>query len=58
MKKSLSILLLLALCLFVSGTFAENDKIVVGLIQQDLTHPFHLGEVEGAKVAAENMVLS
>ncbi|HHU02065.1 MAG: sugar ABC transporter substrate-binding protein [Christensenellales bacterium] len=53
MKKSLSILLLLALCLFVSGTFAENDKIVVGLIQQDLTHPFHLGEVEGAKVAAE-----
>lgn len=30
-----------------------DDKLVVGLIQQDLTHPFHLGEVEGAKVCAE-----
>lgn len=36
-----------------NDTPAEDDKIVVGLIQQDLTHPFHLGEVEGAKVAAE-----
>lgn len=31
----------------------DGEKLVVGLIQQDLTHPFHLGEVEGAKVAAE-----
>ncbi len=30
-----------------------EDKLVVGLIQQDLTHPFHLGEVEGAKVCAD-----
>lgn len=34
-------------------TPADDDKVVVGLIQQDLTHPFHLGEVEGAKVAAD-----
>lgn len=29
-----------------------GDKIVIGLIQQDLQHPFHLGEVDGAKVCA------
>lgn len=32
---------------------SENDsKLTIGLIQQDLTNPFHLGEVEGAKVCA------
>lgn len=31
----------------------NDEKLVVGLIQQDLTNPFHLGEVEGAKVCAE-----
>jgi ABC-type sugar transport system substrate-binding protein len=31
---------------------AEGDQIVVGLVQIDLSHPFHLGEVEGAKEAA------
>lgn len=30
-----------------------KEKLVVGLIQQDLTNPFHLGEVEGAKVCAD-----
>lgn len=30
----------------------EDGKLVVGLIQQDLTNPFHLGEVEGAKACA------
>lgn len=53
MKKLLSILLTLVLCMSAFGAMAEADKPVVGLIQQDLTHPFHLGEVEGAKVAAE-----
>ena len=53
MKKFLSIFLTLTLCLSVFGALAEEDKLVVGLIQQNLTHPFHLGEVEGAKVAAE-----
>ena len=36
-----------------NNTTNDDDKLVVGLIQQDLTHPFHLGEVEGAKVFAE-----
>ena len=36
-----------------NNTTNDDDKLVVGLIQQDLTHPFHLGEVEGAKVCAE-----
>lgn len=31
---------------------APDDEIVIGLIQIDLSHPFHLGEVEGAKEAA------
>jgi ribose transport system substrate-binding protein len=29
-----------------------DDEIVIGLVQIDLSHPFHLGEVEGAKEAA------
>jgi ABC-type sugar transport system substrate-binding protein len=29
-----------------------EEKVVVGLVQIDLSHPFHLGEVEGAKEAA------
>ncbi len=36
-----------------AGAGSNGDKLVVGLIQQDLTNPFHLGEVEGAKVCAE-----
>ncbi len=58
MKKSVVIFLSIVLCLclwviaFAEPT-AEDKQIVVGLIQQNLTHPFHLGEVEGAKVAAE-----
>ncbi len=35
-----------------ADTSAAGDKLVVGLIQQDLQHPFHLGEVEGAKICA------
>jgi ABC-type sugar transport system substrate-binding protein len=31
---------------------AEDEEIVIGLVQIDLSHPFHLGEVEGAKEAA------
>jgi len=31
---------------------AEEEKLVIGLVQIDLSHPFHLGEVEGAKEAA------
>lgn len=31
---------------------ATESKKVVGLVQIDLSHPFHLGEVEGAKEAA------
>lgn len=30
----------------------EGEKPVIGLVQIDLSHPFHLGEVEGAKEAA------
>ncbi|MDO4308354.1 MAG: sugar ABC transporter substrate-binding protein [Eubacteriales bacterium] len=30
-----------------------GDKVVVGMVQIDLTNPFHLGEVEGAKECAE-----
>ena len=54
MKKIVAILLSLMLCSIAFGAMAENadDPIVVGLIQQNLTHPFHLGEVEGAKTAA------
>ncbi len=54
MKKAIAVLLTMVLCAaMIGGAMAEADKkIVVGLIQQDLTHPFHLGEVEGAKVAA------
>lgn len=29
-----------------------GDQLVIGLVQIDLSHPFHLGEVEGAKEAA------
>jgi len=55
MKKVFAILLTLVMCAgIVGGAVAEADqRLVVGLIQQDLTHPFHLGEVEGAKVAAD-----
>src|SRR3954452_25206594 len=34
-----------------SGASAK-DKVQVGLVQIDLTNPFHLGEVDGAKEAA------
>jgi ABC-type sugar transport system substrate-binding protein len=30
----------------------DAEQIVIGLVQIDLSHPFHLGEVEGAKEAA------
>ncbi len=33
-------------------TGADGEQIVVGLVQIDLSNPFHLGEVEGAKEAA------
>jgi ribose transport system substrate-binding protein len=36
----------------VSTCAAAADKPTIGLIQIDLTNPFHLGEVEGAKEAA------
>jgi ribose transport system substrate-binding protein len=29
-----------------------GDQLVIGLVQIDLSHPFHLGEVEGAQEAA------
>jgi ABC-type sugar transport system substrate-binding protein len=29
-----------------------EEQLVIGLVQIDLSHPFHLGEVEGAKEAA------
>jgi ribose transport system substrate-binding protein len=31
---------------------AQEEQLVIGLVQIDLSHPFHLGEVEGAKEAA------
>src|SRR5688500_10917186 len=31
---------------------AGQEPVTVGLVQIDLSHPFHLGEVEGAKEAA------
>lgn len=31
---------------------AAGDQLSIGLVQIDLSHPFHLGEVEGAKEAA------
>lgn len=34
------------------STEGTADPIKVGLVQIDLTHPFHVGEVEGAKEAA------
>jgi ABC-type sugar transport system substrate-binding protein len=37
-----------------SGTGAGGD-ITVGLVQIDLSNPFHLGEVEGAKEAARRL---
>jgi len=40
-----------AAALFTTGAIAA-DKPTVGLIQIDLSNPFHLGEVEGAKEAA------
>ena len=33
-------------------TGADGEQIVVGLVQIDLSNPFHLGEVDGAKEAA------
>jgi ribose transport system substrate-binding protein len=52
----------LALSLVVSGGFAAaqgtptagegGEQVVVGLVQIDLSNPFHLGEVEGAEEAA------
>lgn len=53
MKKIVALLVALMLCTVSFCAVAEGDRITVGLIQQNLTHPFHLGEVEGAKVAAE-----
>ncbi|MEO8288204.1 MAG: sugar ABC transporter substrate-binding protein [Chloroflexota bacterium] len=44
-----------------TGTAAEpttgttGKKITVGLVQIDLSNPFHLGEVEGAKEAARRL---
>ncbi len=34
------------------GAAAVGDQKVIGLVQIDLSHPFHLGEVEGANEAA------
>jgi len=31
---------------------ADKDKMVIGMVQIDLKHPFHIGEVEGAKECA------
>ncbi|MCL1854168.1 MAG: sugar ABC transporter substrate-binding protein [Clostridia bacterium] len=53
MKKTVALLLSLLLCAGTLCAVAEDKPITIGLIQQDLTHPFHLGEVEGAKVAAD-----
>ncbi len=40
----------------VATTFAQaQDKPKIGLIQIDLSNPFHLGEVDGAKEAARRM---
>ena len=63
--KRISIMLLLFALILAAckGTPAETPqeeaaapvaakKVVVGLVQIDLSHPFHLGEVEGAKEAA------
>ena len=54
MKKVLALLIALTLLAVAPFSLAEaaSKKIVVGFVQQDLTHPFHLGEVEGAKIAA------
>jgi ribose transport system substrate-binding protein len=41
----------LALCLSASAEAANNPP-KIGLVQIDLSNPFHLGEVEGAKEAA------
>lgn len=62
MKKTF---LLLVIAVFISGlAFAGGQKedsedvdqssgqLQIGLVQIDLSHPFHLGEVEGAKEAA------
>jgi ribose transport system substrate-binding protein len=35
-----------------AATVAPAKKIVVGLVQINLSHPFHIGEVNGAKEAA------
>ena len=54
----------LALSLIASGGFAAaqgtptagegGEQVVVGLVQIDLSNPFHLGEVEGAEEAARS----
>src|ERR1044071_9274338 len=40
-----------ALFAFATSALAE-DKVQIGLVQIDLSNPFHLGEVDGAKEAA------
>ena len=38
--------------LSIASSAAAQDKVQVGLVQIDLSNPFHLGEVDGAKEAA------
>jgi ABC-type sugar transport system substrate-binding protein len=45
-------LLAAAAAALVATAVAAEDKPVIGLIQIDLSNPFHLGEVDGAKEAA------
>src|SRR5437879_24062 len=61
MKRRYSIILVLgliaSLILAACGQTSDNNsgsakKITVGLVQIDLSNPFHLAEVEGAKEAA------
>ena len=43
----------------IATSFAQaQDKPTVGLIQIDLSNPFHLGEVDGAKEAARRLALA
>src|SRR4051812_2836716 len=45
-------LLVAAAAALVATAVAAQDKPTIGLIQIDLSNPFHLGEVDGAKEAA------
>jgi ABC-type sugar transport system substrate-binding protein len=45
-------ILIVILVASLSIVSAQDDDIVIGLVQIDQSHPFHLGEIEGAKEAA------